>query len=312
MNVRKLFTVAIAAASVACVDSGIGPSRGDRAAGNVGLTFGVMGGVSTSAFQPNAVNGAPSFSTSAIVGDTLVVSSGSDTMRITEVLLTIEEIELENDGGRSMCSDSLSRSDSSSRRDSTVVVNGGVTVRRGRGSDDGPGDDSRSDSSGSRSSSCNFVGGPVLIDLNLDGSGTSQITVPATLGLLDTLQFDFDVADESTPAHAEFRAAHPEMANASARITGTFNGTPFQVKLDSRLKYEVALTMPLEVTESSTGFELAIKLDVGAWLTRPGGSLINPNTLCSLGSKCADREIIEENMDNARVRADGRRRGGSR
>lgn len=285
MKLAKFTIIGAALLAAACVDS-TGPrnARTER----VGLTFGVMAGAGD-ASKAALVAGTPSLASTAISGDTLVVTAGSDVMRITEVLLTIEEIELENDSRSSVCSDS------SGRRDSTLTFS--------RGSDD----DSR-DSSDSRSDDCDEIGGPALVNLHLDGKGTSQINVPVVLGVYDTLQFDFDVADESSTRHAAYRAAHPEMANASARITGTFNGSPFQIKLDSRLKYEIALTMPLVVTESSTGFELGIQVDVGSWLTRGDGSLINPLTLCSIGVRCAEREIIEENMDNARVRADGRRR----
>ena len=290
MKIAKISTIGLSLLAAACAD-GTGPRTANTE--KVGLTFGVL--ASGSASTPALRAGTASFATSAVSGDTLIVSAGSDVMRITEVLLTIEEIELERDGQTADCSSS-----------SSFSVASGLSFRNG--ADDPAGDDSR-DSSGSRSDDCeDHIGGPVLVNLHLDGQGTSQINVPAVLGVYDTLQFDFDVADEDNSTHAAYRAAHPEMANASARITGTFNGTPFQLKLDSRLKYEVALSTPLVVTDNSTGFELGIKVDVGAWLTRGDGSIISPLTLCSLGVRCADREIIEANMDNARVRADGRRR----
>lgn len=295
MKIRMIGSIALAVVTAACATDGIGPRAVSKK--QVALNFGVLAPVA-----PPAGSVPPGTTLDSIrSADTLVVTGGSDVMRITKVLLTIEEIELERNGQTANCF-----GDSTSFRDSTG--SNGVSARRGRGSDDGD-DDSSDSSSRNRSNDCEEIGGPVLIDLNLGGNGTSQINVPAVLGVYDTLQFDFDVADESSQAHATYRAAHPEMANASARIFGTFNGTPFDLRLDSRLKYEVALTMPLIISDGSTGFELGIQIDVGAWLTRPNGSLINPLTLCSLGSRCADREIIEDNMDNARVRADGRRRG---
>jgi hypothetical protein len=299
MKIRMIAPIAVALATAACATDGTGPRS--LTTKQVGLHFGVLSpAVGNSAAQPATLDSTGS-------ADTLVITRGSDTMRIAKVLLTIEEIELERNGQSASCN-----GDSTAFSDSTVLsrrTRDGVAARRGRGRDDRDDDSRDSSRSRSRSDDCEDIGGPLLIDLNLDGKGTSQINVPAVLGVYDTLQLDFDVADESSQAHANFRAAHPEMANASARIIGTFNGVPFDLKLDSRLKYEVALTMPLVVSDGSTGFELGIRIDVGSWLTRPTGSLINPLTLCSLGSRCVDREIIEENMDNARVRADGRRRG---
>ena len=307
MKIRSIVPTAAILMTAACASDGLGPRP--LVTKNVGLSFGVLGTVPTSASaaELRTENGRrPKFANSAVSGDTLIVSTATDTMRITSIQLTIEEIELERDGQTVSCSDSSSSSGDSSRTS--------VSFRRGSDDDDRDSDDASDDDSGRRGrgrhDDCeDHIGGPVLVNLNIDGTGTSQITVPAVLGVYDTLEFDFDVADESNGAHAAYRAAHPEMANASARIIGTFNGTPFELKLDSRLKYEVALTMPLVVTDGSTGFELGIRIDVGAWLLRPNGSLIDPLNLCGLGSRCIDREIIEDNMDNARVRADGRRRG---
>ena len=306
MNIRNIGSTALVLVAAACSTDGMGP-RG-VATGNVGLSFGVLtpgtaeaakGGLAVVRRERSQL---PSFATSTISGGTLVLAAGADTMRLTAVQLTIEEIELERDGQSVDCSADSTSSSSAS-------------LRRGRGSDDDSSDDDSSSSHhrGRGSDDCeDHIGGPVFVDLNLAGGSTSQITVPAVLGVYDTLEFDFDVADESSSAHAAYRAAHPEMANASARIIGTFNGAPFELKLDSRLKYEVALTMPLVVSDGTTGFELAINIDVGAWLTRPNGTLVDPTAICSLGSRCTDREIIENNMDSARVRADGRRRGRGR
>ena len=295
MKASTLGPLALAAIAAACGTDGL--SSGSNVTRNVGLTFSTKTTVATSAPLFRASAGASVLlASSAVVGDTLVVTTATDTMKITEILLTLEEIELERDGQTVDCS-----SDSSSESGSTSV-----SASFSRGSDD----DGFDDSSDSRSDDdCeDHIGGPVLVNVHVDGSGSSQITVPAVLGTYDTLEFKFDVANEDDASHAAYRAAHPEMRNASARITGLFNGQPFVLLLDAELEYQVALTMPLVVSEGSTSFELAIQVDVPAWLTRPDGSLVNPNTICSLGTDCPDREMVEHNMDEAEVRADGRSR----
>ena len=68
--------------------------------------------------------------------------------------------------------------------------------------------------------------GPMLVDLPLTAGATSELTASIPAGTYRELEFQVH-KPTSTPADQAFVAANPNFANASIRVEGTYNGTPF-------------------------------------------------------------------------------------
>lgn len=204
--------------------------------------------------------GAPA-TTSAIRGS-VVVSSGSNTLSIDTVKMTLEDIDLERTAQSIDCE---------------MVVDA----------------DDHADCS-------DYFPGPYLVTLDLNGGLTSPLTLDAQEGTYDVASFDISVPDGGDPAQVAYLAAHPDMDDVSVRIVGRYNGTPFSFALDLRGDQEIAIQPLLEVTDGSSGpLALRVSFDVASWFRRPDGSVINPATICSADQSCTDRTIVEQNIERA-------------
>src|SRR6185312_1748456 len=69
--------------------------------------------------------------------------------------------------------------------------------------------------------------GPALVDLPVGQSVVTMFDVPVPAGTYASLEARLESAQANTAAGAAFDAAHPDLAGASVRVTGTFDGTPF-------------------------------------------------------------------------------------
>jgi hypothetical protein len=100
--------------------------------------------------------------------------------------------------------------------------------------------------------------GPLSVDLPLDGGIT---TLPAN----------------AIPA-GTFREI--ELRVSTARIVGTFDGTPFDVTVAVNTRGEIEFATPLVVADGSPT-SVTINVPIGAWLTNADGSLVDPSKISS-------------------------------
>jgi hypothetical protein len=98
--------------------------------------------------------------------------------------------------------------------------------------------------------------GPLSVDLPLDGGIT---TLPAN----------------AIPA-GTFREI--ELRVSTARIVGTFDGTPFDVTVPVNTRGEIEFATPLVVADG-TPTSVTINVPVGGWLTNTDGSLVDPSKI---------------------------------
>lgn len=118
---------------------------------------------------------------------------------------------------------------------------------------------------------------PVLVDLPLGGTTAErQFTVEIPAGTYDELEFKIHKLTSSS-RDAALLAQHPEFANASIRLKGTFNGTPFTFLSDVTAEYEQELSPPL-VIAAAGATDLTINVDLDSWFRPNGTTLINPAT----------------------------------
>ena len=190
-----------------------------------------------------------------MAGDTLVVASGSDTLRITSVELVLREIELNR-------------------------VDTGVDC----------------DSTADEDACEEFELGPRLVSLPLDGGVESLISVPIDSGTYDEVEFEIHKPGGDSLDTA-FKAEHPDFANISIRVRGTFNGTPFTYTTPIDQEQEFTFATPLVVDVSGANTNLTIRMDVRTWFRVGGtGALIDPAS-ANVGQP--NEGAVRENIKNS-------------
>ena len=132
--------------------------------------------------------------------------------------------------------------------------------------------------------------GPVLLDPPLEEGADPEFTVDLPAGSYDRLHLQIHKPSNAT-GDAAFIAANPAFDGVSIRVTGTWNGTPFEFTTDLTQVLDVELEDPL-VVEADGETAVTLLLDVGSWFLGTGGTtLINPSGLSQ-----QNRSLIEQNI----------------
>ncbi|MGH7699919.1 MAG: hypothetical protein ACREMJ_05315 [Gemmatimonadales bacterium] len=123
------------------------------------------------------------------------------------------------------------------------------------------------------------------------------ITISAPAGMYDELEFDVHKPDEL--GDGAFIAAHPEFADVSIRVRGTFSNdgarTDFTYLTDLNEEQEIELFPFLEVIEGEP-VGVTLRLDVSTWfLDGSGTGLVDPAT--------ANKGQPNENLVRDNIRA---------
>lgn len=129
---------------------------------------------------------------------------------------------------------------------------------------------------------------PVAIDIPVDAAVHTVINVPLTPGTFTKLEAR--LAPAGTQATA-LLAAHPELAGASIRVTGTFNGTAFTFTSALRTKIEMEFNPPLVI--DATTKNATVNIDVTKWFVTSTGTIIDPSTANSGGVNAA---LVAQNI----------------
>lgn len=132
--------------------------------------------------------------------------------------------------------------------------------------------------------------GPFLVDLPLGEPGASRVfTAPVPAGTYDKVEFQIREPNDD-PEDQAFLAQHPEFANISLRVQGSYNGTPFEFTSALEADLELALTTPIVLGESAeTDLTLLVNLD--AWFRSADGTLLDPAS--------ADAGVVAENIQRS-------------
>lgn len=135
------------------------------------------------------------------------------------------------------------------------------------------------DSSTATSDCEEFEVGTTLVDLPLGATNASAvIAVTAPAGQYDELEFEIHKADSSNDGG--FLTQHPEFANASIRVTGTYSQagsrSDFTFTSDLDASQEMSISPPATVTDGG-GLNVTLRVDVGGWFLNAGGTaLVSP------------------------------------
>jgi hypothetical protein len=135
---------------------------------------------------------------------------------------------------------------------------------------------------------------PTLIDIPVDGTVISALdaAVPAgTYSALEAKLRPVRADGDHGRGSSTFLAAHPELAGASVRVTGSFNGQVFTFTGSPRVELEQVFNPPFTV--DATHPNLTVNVDLSNWFKTRSGALIDPATATS-GSATGD--IVSDNI----------------
>lgn len=138
-----------------------------------------------------------------------------------------------------------------------------------------------------------FETGPILLDLPLGVGVSHQFTITADTGTFDEIEFEIHKPEDDGDAddHA-FLALHPEFADVSIRVTGTFNGVDFVFITDLNTDEEVSINPPLVVaTEGS--LDVTLMVDVSSWFLS-GAVVVDPALALKGGPMEA---VVKDNIE---------------
>lgn len=137
--------------------------------------------------------------------------------------------------------------------------------------------------------------GPILVDLPLTATASTQVTATVPEGTYKKIQFKIH-KPTSTPADAAFVAVNPNFANTSIRVEGTYNGSPFVYT--SSMTENIELTFEPPVVINADNRNVTVQADMSGWF-KVNGAVINPTTANSGGAN----ETAVRNNIRASLRA---------
>jgi hypothetical protein len=126
---------------------------------------------------------------------------------------------------------------------------------------------------------------PTVIDLPVNGSVVSALSVAVPAGSYTALEAKIRPVEARRRGASAFFAAHPELANASVRVEGTFNGTAFTYTGAPRAELESLFDPPL--VANADGINVTVKVDLTAWFKTSSGTLVDPATANAGGANSA-------------------------
>jgi hypothetical protein len=135
---------------------------------------------------------------------------------------------------------------------------------------------------------------PTVIDLPVNGSVVSALSVSVPAGSYTALEAKIRPVDTSRRGGAAFLAVHPELAGATVRVEGTFNGTAFTYTGTAQAKLETVFDPPFEA--GTDGINVTVKVDLTNWFRTSSGVLIDPATANVGGSNAA---LVSANIERS-------------
>ncbi len=234
LRVLALATTITAGTVVACSES-TAPLAGSGQSMSLSFAGTAPPGVSPSVIGPMGMMSAPT-----AVGDTLVVVSGSDTLKITLAQVVLRKISLKRVESSTVNCDTMPETAQHSCEEFTIRA--------------------------------------ILVSLPLTQGVQTALSVPVDSGHYQGVEFKIHKPGNDS-SDVAFKAANPGFDTISVKVTGLFNGTPFTFVSQLDVEQEFDFSTPLVVDASGTPTNLTLRLDLATWFTNAGtGALINPTS----------------------------------
>jgi hypothetical protein len=133
--------------------------------------------------------------------------------------------------------------------------------------------------------------GPMLVELPVDNSVISVLSLQLPAGTFRALEAKIRTVQASDSGGVAFLAANPQFANASVRVEGTFDGTPFVYSGSPNASLELAFNPPITVGSAATTVTVHVSID--RWFTNGSGTLVDPAT-ANVGG--ANENLVSDNV----------------
>ena len=132
---------------------------------------------------------------------------------------------------------------------------------------------------------------PMLVNVPLGAITQLDLGTLVPAGSYRELSFNVDAVQSGDSAGAAFLTAHPDFANVSVRVQGTYKGTSFVYSSNQDAEFEMEFSTPV-VIGSGTSSNLTIALDAGSWFKDASGNVLNP-------TDPANASTIDNNIKNS-------------
>ena len=133
--------------------------------------------------------------------------------------------------------------------------------------------------------------GAMLVDLPTDNSVVSVLSLQLPAGTYRALEAKIRPVRTDDNGGSAFLTAHPEFADASVRVEGTFDGTPFTYTGSPNASLELSFDPP--ITVGSTATTVTVHVSIDRWFMDGGGNLIDPSTANAGG---ANEQLVRDNV----------------
>jgi hypothetical protein len=133
--------------------------------------------------------------------------------------------------------------------------------------------------------------GPTLVDLPTDNSVVSVLSLQLPAGTYRALEAKIRPVRTDDNGGSAFLTAHPEFANASVRVEGTFDGTPFTYTGSPNASLELRFDPP--ITVGSTATTVTVHVSIDRWFANGSGNLVDPATANAGG---ANEQLVRDNV----------------
>jgi hypothetical protein len=134
--------------------------------------------------------------------------------------------------------------------------------------------------------------GPILLDLPLGGGAARAFSAPLAAGSYREVEFEIHKPSDDDASDAAFVQAHPDFADRSVLVTGTFNGTRFRYTSDLDAEEEIELSPPLVTTDGAAA-DLTLLVDLDRWFRTGAGVLVDPATA---NAGLTNEGLVESNI----------------
>lgn len=133
--------------------------------------------------------------------------------------------------------------------------------------------------------------GPVLLSLPLGPGGAARaFSVTVSPGTYD--EVEFEIHPPSSSDDAAFLQANPDFSGVSVRVSGSYNGVPFDFVSNLNAKEEIDLNPALTITESAAT-DLTLLVDLDSWFRDSAGTLVDPLTA---GAGQPNEGLVKDNI----------------